>query len=115
MQMVKMMTLTMLPTLALLVMSIVDVQDTAKNFAANDAMRSVVTLSMEVSDKVSKRPKKQQRLHYERKIYFLEFDAVYVTDSSECTVMSKLMFRIQPKSKQQMKNEVCCYFEYRGK
>ncbi|PVD36619.1 hypothetical protein C0Q70_03605 [Pomacea canaliculata] len=43
-----MLTLTLLPTLALLIMSIVDVRDTAYKNVANTAIRDVVILSTEV-------------------------------------------------------------------
>lgn len=45
----KMLTLTLLPTLALLIMSIVDVRDTAYKNVANTAIRDVVILSTEVT------------------------------------------------------------------
>ncbi|XP_076451194.1 uncharacterized protein LOC143287134 [Babylonia areolata] len=47
-QMAKMMILTLLPTLALLVMSVVDVQGTADTNQANEAIRDVVKLSTEL-------------------------------------------------------------------
>ncbi|XP_070206578.1 uncharacterized protein [Littorina saxatilis] len=47
-QMAKMMTLTLLPTLALLIMSVIDVKGTADANTANEKIRDVITLSTEV-------------------------------------------------------------------
>ena len=47
-QMAKMMTLTLLPTLALLIMSVVDVKETADTNMANEVIRDFLTLSTEV-------------------------------------------------------------------